>query len=242
MDITSQTHVSEIATHSPAAIKVFDRYGIDFCCGGRRPLGEVCEERHLDAARILGEIESLAAGEAEEKDWSEERLADIVAHILSRYHESLRTELPRLQGMADKVAAVHGGRHPETPLLARCFRDLKGELESHMMKEERVLFPYVVDLEQAVEGGRTVGPSPFGTVEAPIAVMEAEHDEAGRLLAEMRRLTAGYEPPADACNTLRGLYQGLAELEKDLHLHIHLENNVLFPRTAAMERRAAAQE
>jgi len=240
MTITPETQVSEIVTHHPGATKVFHRHGIDFCCGGKRPLGEACEERRLDPDQILGEIAAVADGNSEERDWSTDHLTDLVMHILSRYHAPLREELPRLQEMADKVANVHGKNHPEALPLAERFRELKEELASHMLKEEQVLFPYVARLETAAAAGRPVGPSPFGTVAGPISVMEAEHEHAGRLLAEMRRLTSDYQLPTDACNTFRALYHGLEELERDLHLHIHLENNVLFPRAAAMEQQAAA--
>lgn len=239
MDITPQTHVAEIVTHNPAATKVFHRYGIDFCCGGKRPLSDVCEERRLDVDRIRQEIESLAPGEAKEKDWSTAPLVEIVGHILARYHEPLRQELPRLTAMAEKVANVHGPKFPEMlPPLASRLMELRTELESHMMKEERVLFPYVVALEQARVEGRSLR-APFGSVAGPISVMEAEHEDAGRLLAEMRSLTGGYQLPEGACNTFRALFAGLEDLEREMHLHVHLENNVLFPRAAEMEQAAA---
>ena len=233
MDITPQTHVAEIVTHNPAATKVFHRYGIDFCCGGKRPLGDVCEERRLDVERIRQEIASLAPGEAEERDWSAAPLTEIVEHILARYHEPLREELPRLTAMAEKVVNAHGQKFPEMlPPLAHRLRELRAELESHMMKEERVLFPYIVALER---DGRNVH-APFGSAAGPISVMEAEHEDAGRLLAEMRSLTGGYQLPEGACNTFRALFAGLEDLEREMHLHVHLENNVLFPRTAEMEQ------
>ena len=240
MTFTPETHVAEIATHNPAATRVFHRYGIDFCCGGKRPLAEVCRERQLDADRLLREIEELAPGSAEEKDWSEAPLSAVVQHILDRYHSSLREELPRLSQMAGKVLRVHGERFPDMiPPLAARLQELRTELESHMMKEERVLFPYVVTLEQASKDGDAFPRPPFGTVENPIRAMEAEHEDAGRLLAEMRRLTDGYTLPEGACNTFRALFQGLEQLEREMHLHVHLENNVLFPRTAGLERRMA---
>jgi regulator of cell morphogenesis and NO signaling len=240
MPFTPETHVAEIVTHNPAATRVFHRYGIDFCCGGKRPLAEVCQERQLDAERLLQEIATLAPGDAEEKDWSEAPLQTIVQHILDRYHSPLREELPRLSYMADKVLRVHGERFPAMiPPVAARLQELRMELESHMMKEERMLFPYVVTLEQSWKDGRSFPGSPFGTVENPIRMMEAEHEDAGRLLAEMRSLTDGYTLPEGACNTFRALFHGLEQLEKEMHLHVHLENNVLFPRAAELERRMA---
>lgn len=241
MNITPETQVSEIVVHNPAATRVFHRHGIDFCCGGKRPLAEVCAERRLSLDEIRREIEATEPQEAEEKDWSRDPLSAIVEHILTRYHAPLKEELPRLSEMAAKVLRAHGERFPAMiPPVAARLSALRAELESHMMKEERVLFPFVVALERAVTEGGPVPRPPFGSVEGPITAMEAEHEEAGRLLSEMRSLTGGYELPEGACNTFRALFHGLAQLENEMHLHIHLENNLLFPRAAEMERRVSA--
>ena len=154
---------------------------------------------------------------------------------MDRYHADLRAELPRLSQMAAKVLDAHGPRHAEMADLAMTFRGLREELESHMVKEERVLFPYVERLETLSAHGQRLSSSPFGSIQAPIGMMEHEHDIAARALARLREITNAYTPPADACNTFRGLYHGLAELEKALHEHIHLENNVLFPRATKLE-------
>ncbi len=241
MDITPETHVAKIATRHPGTIRVFQRHGIDFCCGGGIPLATAASEHGLDLHALLGELAEAAAGpEADERDWGEAPLAELVDHILTRYHDRLREDLPRLAAMADRVVEVHGAKHPDVlPALARTVHALRGELESHTLKEEEILFPWICETERmatssASRGSGVVG-FPMGSVEAPIAVMEAEHDDAARALAELRRLTGGFEPPAGACTTFRGLYQGLAELEADTHRHIHLENNVLFPRAKALE-------
>lgn len=238
MDITPQTQISDIVTHQPAASKVFHRHGINFCCGGKRPLSEVCAERRLDVDEVRREIAALDPRDAEEQDWSAAPLAEIVDHILERYHAPLKEELPRLAAMAQKVKTAHGERFPEMipPVVAR-LAELKAELEFHMIKEERMLFPYVVNLEQT--GGRVPRP-PFGTVRAPIAAMESEHEDAGRLLAEMRDLTHGYELPEGAYNTFRALFAGLEDLEREMHLHVHLENHVLFPRAVELERQVVS--
>ena len=199
-------------------------------------MGEVCAERQLDVEQIRREIATLDPSEAEEQDWSAEPLAAIVEHILARYHRPLQEELPRLRTMAQKVVRAHGASFPEMiPPLQQRLSELADDLETHMMKEERVLFPYIAALEAAAIEGRSLPRSPFGTVANPIAAMEADHDEAGRRLAEMHRLTGGYQLPEGACNTFRALFHGLAELEREMHLHVHLENNVLFPRAAEME-------
>lgn len=236
MDITPQTQVAEIVVHNPASTRVFHRHGIDFCCGGKRPLDEVCAERGLDSEQIRREIAALDPSEAEERDWSAEPLTAIVEHILARYHRPLQEELPRLRAMAQKVNRAHGAKFPDMiPPLEQRLNELADDLEAHMMKEERVLFPYIVALEKTVEAGNPVPRSPFGTVANPIAAMEAEHDDAGRLLAEMNRLTGGYALPEGACNTFRALFHGLSEMEREMHLHVHLENHVLFPRATGVE-------
>lgn len=241
MDITPQTQVSEIVVQNPAATRVFHRHGIDFCCGGKRPLGDVCAERLLDVEEIRREIETATPADGQDRDWSTAPLAEIVDFILERYHNPLREELPRLEAMAQKVLRAHGAKFPEMiPPVEECLRELASDLTAHMMKEERVLFPYVAALERATAGGAPLPRSPFGTVAGPIQAMEAEHEDAGRLLAEMRRLTGGYRLPEGACNTFRALFHGLEELEREMHLHVHLENNILFPRAEALERTAVS--
>ena len=234
--ITPETRIADVATTNPATIKVFQRYGIDFCCGGKRPLGEVCEEKNLAFADLRSSLETADA-EPPELPAADAPLAEIVRFIVEHFHAELRLELPRLGQMAAKVLNVHGDRHPEVlPELEATFRALREELEMHMMKEERILFPYAVRLEEIAAQGGSLSASPFGSIEAPIGAMEHDHDDAGRALARMRELTGGYVPPEGACNTFRGLYHGLETFETALHAHIHLENNVLFPRAARLER------
>lgn len=237
MNITPDTRVAEIASGNPATIRIFQRFAIDFCCGGKRPLSEVCAEKQMTFDELRSALESAGAPGAMDFPAADATLTALVRFIVDRYHADLRQELPRLTQMAAKVLDAHGSRHPDTlPALAATLRGLREELELHMMKEERVLFPYVEKLEALAADGRPLTASPFGSIQAPIGMMEHEHDDAAQALARLRRLTDGYTPPADACNTFRGLYYGLAELEKALHEHIHLENNVLFPRAAQMEK------
>jgi regulator of cell morphogenesis and NO signaling len=236
MDFTPDTRIADIAAQNPAAIRVFQRFGIDFCCGGKRPVGEVCAEKQMTFGELRTELESAGAASAPDLPGAEATLTELVRFIVDKYHADLRVELPRLSQMAAKVLDAHGERYPAMlPALVATLRGLREELESHMMKEERVLFPYVERLEQAASRSERLGPSPFGSIQAPIGMMEHEHADAAEALARLRQLTGGYDPPADACNTFRGLYFGLAELEKALHEHIHLENNVLFPRATLLE-------
>lgn len=236
--ITRDTLVGEIATAQPASIRVFQKYGIDFCCGGKRPLADVCEERQIEYDELATAIAN-AELPRDDRDWAEAPLTVLVDHIVQLYHETLRQELPRLLAMADKVNNVHGAKMPDTfPRLNSVLRELAEELMSHMGKEEMILFPAVVELEAARgDGSAPQTRFPLGALRMPISVMEQEHALAGNLLAALRELTSGYEPPEWACNTFRGLYAGLDELERDLHVHIHLENNILFPRAAELEAR-----
>lgn len=235
MNITPETRIADIAAQNPATIKVFQRLGIDFCCGGKRPLGEACRERQITFGELTSALASVEAERAE-LPGADAKLGELIRFIVDRYHADLRVELPRLAQMAAKVNDAHGVKHPGTfPELVQVFAGLRSELESHMMKEERVLFPYVERLEALAAADESLPASPFGSIQAPIGMMEHEHDDAARALNRLRQLTNGYNPPADACNTFRGLYFGLAELEKALHEHIHLENNVLFPRATRLE-------
>ena len=235
MNITPDTRIADIAAQNPATIRVFQRLGIDFCCGGKRPVSEACSERQVTFGELQRELEAAGEPSATEIPAADAKLGELIRFIVDRYHADLRTELPRLSQMAAKVLDVHGARHPEMADLAATFRGLREELESHMMKEERVLFPYVERLETLAEHGQRLSSSPFGSIQAPIGMMEHEHDVAASALVRLREITNAYTPPADACNTFRGLYHGLAELEKALHEHIHLENNVLFPRATKLE-------
>jgi regulator of cell morphogenesis and NO signaling len=234
MDIGSQTHVADLATQYPATIRVFQRHGIDFCCGGKRPLGEVCAEQGLSLADLKQDLEG-ALSAAPSPVRQETSLEGLVWHIVERYHRPLDEELPRLDRMMQKVLRVHGERHTELAQVAAAFAEIRDDLGPHMMKEERVLFPYISRLEAIAASGEALLGSPFGSVQSPIGVMEAEHESVGAALATLRELTDGFEAPSDACNTFRGLYHGFADLERELHEHIHIENNILFPGALQLE-------
>jgi regulator of cell morphogenesis and NO signaling len=223
--------VASVVCEVPATSRVFERHGIDYCCGGRQPIADACRERGVDPATVLRELEAEAARpDAVPTDWREERVSALLDHILDRHHAYLRRELPRVRDLLAKVEKAHGANHPELfPELSRHYGRLHADLDMHLMKEEEVLFPAIRAMESGGGGGFHCG-----HVSAPIQVMEYEHDEAGRILARLRELTGGYVPPPDACPTFRACYEGLAALEADLHMHIHLENNVLHPRALAM--------
>lgn len=225
--------VGQLVAERPSRARVFERFGIDFCCGGKIPLSDACAERELDTRKIvaaLREADSNAA-ETDEPDWTRAALSELIAHILEKHHAYLRGELPRLAQMVAKVHDVHGARHPELAEVRQTYNGLHAELESHMMKEEQILFPLI----KAMEASQSLEAGHCGSVNNPISVMEHEHDSAGAALARMRLLTGDFTPPEDACNTYRVLLDGLAELEADLHRHIHKENNILFPRASELE-------
>jgi len=234
---TVQQNVSDIAAGSLGAVRVFERYGIDYCCGGKRPLEEVCGEKGIPTDKLLAELEAAAASATDsEVDWTTAPLHQLIRHILSRHHEFLKSELPRVAERLDKVMRVYGTQDAATLApLPELFGGLRQELELHMHKEEMMLFPVIERYEAAVAAGQRLPPAPFGSVANPILVMEREHSSAGDALQGMHDSTKGYEIPPHACITYRSLLNGLRELEEDLHQHIHLENNILFPRAIALE-------
>ena len=236
--ITTKT-VGELAAENPAAMRVFEELGIDYCCGGGNTLEQACRAARLPLEQLRGSIEmALETGRAmaPDRDWKIEPLADLISHIRNTHHQYTRAALARLGPLFDEVCSVHGKNHPELVRMRVTFGGLAQELATHLMKEEMVLFPYVVRMEEAVLEKSTVLPAPFGSVRNPVAMMMHEHDGAGQALREMRAASNGYIAPPDGCASYRTLYQALAEFETDLHQHIHLENNILFPRAIEMEQ------
>jgi regulator of cell morphogenesis and NO signaling len=234
MTFDATTTVAEIARSAPATIKVFQQHGMDFCCGGRIPLSDACAGAGLDTGAVLAELEEATRTTDDARDWNTASLADLIEHIQERYHTPLREELPRLSGMMAKVVQRHGDRLPDMlPRLQETFEALQFGLLRHMRKEDVVLFPSIAraEADAAYRSGREGG---SWWLPQPVSVMEEEHEAAGAALAAMRRMTNGYMPPEDACPTWRGLYYGLADLERTMHVHVHLENNILFPRAMAL--------
>jgi regulator of cell morphogenesis and NO signaling len=234
MDISPDATVADIATQVPATIGVFQRHHIDFCCGGRLPLAKACADLGLDTDLVVTELVAAATPSSAEPTWADATLAALVAHIQRRYHEHLRQELPRIEAMLEKVVSRHGAHLPEVLLpLSQTFTALREELLDHMQREDDVLFPFIVALES---GRGATPPGAAAWIDAPVAVMEADHEAAGAALRTMRELTNGYAPPEWACPTFRGLYYALAQVEADMHLHVHLENHILFPRAVQLAR------
>jgi regulator of cell morphogenesis and NO signaling len=230
MGLTISSTVGQLVVERPARARIFEQHGIDYCCGGKLSLADACAKRGLDAAAVLAAIEAADAPSSAEPDWAGVSLTELADHIEQTHHDYLRAELPRLSAMSKKVAAVHGDERPELVQLAQVFARFAGELYEHMLKEETIAFPMI----RAIERGERAdaGPEDLG---CPISVMVQEHDEAGRALEKMRELTSDYTPPMAACNTYRALFDSLAQLERDMHAHVHKENNILFPRALQAE-------
>jgi regulator of cell morphogenesis and NO signaling len=234
MTLTATKTVRELAVEVPSATRVFEKLGIDYCCGGDRPLEEACASANVAVDDVLRALEqgSDASASVTACDWNTTSLGELVDHIVNKHHTFVKSETPRLQALIAKVAGAHGQNHPELQKVQAAFSELADELAAHMLKEERILFPYV----KQMAGGAGCGPSCFGSVQNPIRVMMLEHDNAGEKLREIRRATNNYTLPMDACVSYSSLFAGLVEFEQDLHQHIHLENNILFPRVVRMER------
>lgn len=229
--------VWELVRGHAGRAEVLADFGIDYCCGGRTPLSEACSRRGVNINEVLRAIEvsddSQAA--ADQIDWPGESLTRLTNHIVSRHHAYLRDMLPRLGNLLEQVIEKHADKHPNLIELRDVYTTMWNELLNHMMKEELVLFPFIRSLNQALQAGEPAPHFHCGSVTAPIHVMEDEHQSTGEALLRIRELTFGFRPPNDACRSYRILMLGLRELEHDLHLHIHKENHILFPRAAAAE-------
>lgn len=242
MSTTAEKTIGELAAESGAAARVLEQLGIDYCCGGRRTLEQACGAAGIpleEATEALALAAEAAQAAQPDRDWTRTPLADLIGHIRGTHHAFTRAEIARLEPLFDKVVSVYGARHAELTGMRAAFHDLAAELSTHLMKEEMVLFPYIVRLEEAALENSLPAPAPFGSVRNPIAMMAAEHDGAGEALRQLRSASIGYTAPIDACLSFQTLYQALAAFEADLHQHIHLENNILFPRAIELERRAA---
>jgi len=236
MSVDVQRTVAELALEKPQAARVFEGLGIDYCCDGGASLQAACEAAGLDATEVARQLEE--SGEetaAASVDWREKSLASLISHIVNKHHAYCRKECLRLEPLVAKVVAKHAERYPELERVQALFAALSKELNLHLNKEEAMLFPCVIRLEEAAATHSALPCSPFGSVQNPVRVMIREHDNAGHLINGIRGLTARFTAPPDACHSFRALYQGLEAFATDLHQHVHLENNVLFPRAIALE-------
>ncbi|MBY0551073.1 MAG: iron-sulfur cluster repair di-iron protein [Candidatus Obscuribacterales bacterium] len=226
--------VGILVAEQPLRAAVFDKLGIDFCCGGKQTLEAACENLAITvdtAIALLLESDELANDTSGDANWLAASLTELTDHIEQTHHRFLKRELPRLQTLSSKVARVHGDKDPRLLKVEAVFAAMKQEIDQHTTKEELVLFPFIRQLDQGVH----VPDAPFVTVANPVRCMESEHDDAGAALMELRRLTDGYNVPEGACTSWVALLGGLAQLDQDLRIHIHKENSILFPKAIAAE-------
>ena len=238
MMVSPTTKVRDVALKMPEATRVFERLKIDYCCGGDQPLGDACASVGIELKSLERMLEDAAQNEAQQSsvvDFQSLSLAELIAHILNKHHVYTRKEMTRLEALIEKVVNAHGVNHPELGSISKLFQRLCSDLTPHMFKEEQILFPYVIELENASFSNRPAPQSCFGTVNNPVRMMMIEHDKVGDLLRELRAASSDYAVPADACLSYQTLYQALEAFEQDLHQHIHLENNILFPRAIELE-------
>lgn len=239
-EISENTTLAEIVTKYPRTRKFLEEIGVDYCCGGKHSLKDACNKPGLswqDIIRKLKEIiEQPVSEKSSSKNWTEVSLTELAQHIVDIHHAYLKENMPRLKSLSDRVYIAHKQQHGEIiQELQRIIETIKIDLEMHLAKEEQILFPLIKEMEAF---GNNQGPRPTvhcGSVENPIHQMMMEHEDVGGLLAQMREVASEYQLPEDACESFKALYDGLKELEKDLHEHIHLENNILFPKAIKLE-------
>ncbi len=237
MTLTITKTVRDYAIETPQTIPVFEKLGIDYCCGGNRPLDEACAAANANVDEVLRALEAAVAqpNRPNERELRAGSLAELISHIVRTHHAFVRTQIPEIGRLLEKVHTKHGANHPELGEIRGTFEGLGQELTTHLMKEENILFPYIERMEESVLQKEPILPPPFGTVANPVRMMEHEHDDAGAALRRLRKASRDYTPPEDACTSFRALYTALSSFEKDLHQHIHLENNLLFPKALEME-------
>jgi regulator of cell morphogenesis and NO signaling len=234
--ISSSMKVRDVAINSPHATRVLEKLKIDYCCGGDRQLGEACATAGVELKALEQMLEETGTLVNDSRpDFHRLSAAELIKYILDTHHVFTKTEMARLEPLTTKVVSAHGENHSELLAVKTLLRQLCDDLTQHMFKEEQVLFPFIVKLEQSRLQDRLAPFAPFGTVNNPIRMMMMEHDTAGEILREVRLLTSDFTVPADGCLSYQTLYQALEAFEQDLHQHIHLENNILFPKAIAIE-------
>lgn len=229
--------IKEIVTNDYRTAAIFEKYSLDFCCGGGKTIEQACREKGLDPDVVLADVRTAEGGpRTGEGKFSLMALDELIDYIVTKHHAYVRGVIPALLTHTQKVASMHGKNHPEAIAIAEHFAAVADEMQSHTMKEEHILFPYIKRLVHARETQTGIQPPPFGSAQNPIRMMEAEHQSAGDAMYRIRSLSSGYAPPPDACTTYRVSYAELQEFELDLHNHVHLENNILFPKAIELEQ------
>jgi regulator of cell morphogenesis and NO signaling len=236
MHITNDTKVGEIAAANPSATRVLESAGVDYCCGGQKSLHDACVHAGISDEEILQRLrENQASVGEDDRDWISAALGELTEHIREKHHRYVREAVRRIQPLAAKVKGKHGNIHPELAQIEELFSQVSREMTAHMQKEEQVLFPYIEALERAANGQERIERPFFQTVRNPVHAMMQEHDVAAALVRQIRDASSGYTVPEGACASYQALYRDLHEFETDLHRHVHLENNILFPRAVDLE-------
>lgn len=236
MNITGDMRVGEVVAVNPQATQVLEKAGVDYCCGGQKSLHDACLHAGVSEEEILKRLRENQASVGEsDKNWVAAPLGELTEHIRSKHHGYVREAVRRIQPLAAKVKEKHGENHPELAEIEELFSQVAGEMIAHMQKEERILFPYIEGVERAANGHENIERPFFQTVRNPVHMMMQEHDASAALVRQIREKSSGYAPPKDACPSYEALYRELREFEKDLHQHVHLENNILFPRAVELE-------
>lgn len=235
-NISEETKVREIAVGNAGARRILEQAGVDYCCGGDKSLRDACTQSDVPLDEIMARLNSVEQSPSNhDEPWTAAPLYDLTRHIVEHHHAYVREATRRIQPLLEKVKTVHEARHGELPRIELLFQQTGEEMLAHMQKEERVLFPYIDAMAHSVAQKQKIEPPFFGTVRNPIRTMMKEHDSAGDLVHQIRRETSEYTAPSDACASFQALYHELKEFEADLHEHVHLENNILFPRALEME-------
>ena len=242
MNNLEQAVIGQLVADNYRTAAVFSKYHIDFCCNGNRTVQDACTQKKIDIAAVTADLQTVLGIQPETGTDYNTWQPDVLAiHIVDRHHGYVSNQIPVLQAYLHKLSRVHGDAHPELVQIARLFNESAAELTMHMKKEELVLFPYIRQMVVAQQNGHTAPPPHFGTVSNPISMMMHEHDQEGERFRQIQALSNDYTVPPDGCNTYRVTYALLKEFQEDLHLHIHLENNILFPKAADLENAFARQ-
>ena len=235
--------LKDLVISQPKAVLVLEKYGLDFCCNGKRTLADACKSKGLDALAIETDINNLINSSSNgTQAASEVQLDELINDIISNHHQYVKEMMPVISQHTSKVARVHGQEHPEVVEVSKIFEQVKEELSHHMMKEEQILFPYIKTLVESKRQDVKRSTSPFHDITNPIRMMENEHEFAGQGLAAIRELSNNFQPPAEACTTYKVAFMELESFMKDLHIHVHKENNILFPKAIALEKEVVGEE
>ena len=242
MNFSSETKVKDIALAAPGARRILEDAGLDYCCGGGKSLAEACLHASTSTEEILQRLrENMEHVDPAERQWTAAPLAELTRHIREKHHRWVREAIPRISALLVKVRTKHGENHPELTEIQALFAEVGREMIMHMQKEEQILFPFIDALERSANENSAIEPPFFQTVRNPVHAMMKEHDAAGDLVKQIRKASAEYVAPAGACASYKGLCENLREFEADLHQHVHLENNILFPRAVEMEAAIAGR-